>query len=65
MQADIGIIMGNNRTLTRYCKKYEIEIVEGLTGCDFDDMYSEGERNNKKLYRVQTWQEISDSRLLD
>jgi hypothetical protein len=64
VQADIGIIMGNNRSLTKYCGKYGIEIVEGLAdfeSCCIDDMH----RKNRKLYRVQSWKEISDSDLLD
>ncbi|RIA98570.1 hypothetical protein C1645_870650 [Glomus cerebriforme] len=67
LQADIGIIMGNNRSLTKHCYKYEIEIVEGLAdfeSCNIDDLYGESEQRNK-LYRIQTWKEISDSGLLD
>ena len=55
--------MGNNRSLTKTCDKYGIEVVEGLT--DFGSMYNEGDQKNRKLYRVQNWKEISDSSLLD
>jgi len=61
LQANIGIIMGNKRSLTKYCDKYEIEIVEGLTNFG-SNMFSE---KNRKLFRVQNWKEISDSGLLD
>jgi hypothetical protein len=67
VKANIGIIMGNNSSLTRTCEKFGIEINEGLgkmqpndnDNCD-DAMIS-----NKKLYRVQGWKEIHDSNLLE
>jgi hypothetical protein len=65
VQANIGIIMGNNRSLTKYCDKYEIEIVEGLTDFrryNIDDIRVQ---KNGKLYRIQNWKEITDSGLLD
>ncbi|CAG8548470.1 9560_t:CDS:2 [Funneliformis mosseae] len=63
LQANIGIIMGNNKTLTKYCNKYGIVIVEGLT--DRVEIYDGTEQKNGKLYRVQGWKEIADSGLLN
>jgi hypothetical protein len=60
--------MGNNRTLTKYCDKYKIEIVEGLRDFrryNIDVMCNESDQKNRKLYRIQNWKEISDSGLLD
>ncbi|CAG8609781.1 10761_t:CDS:2 [Cetraspora pellucida] len=61
----LRIIMGNNSTLSKYCTKFGIEIVEGLVGkIDTNDLIISNKRNSK-LFRVQSWREISDSGLLD
>ncbi|RIB13945.1 HAD-like domain-containing protein [Gigaspora rosea] len=65
LEANIGIIMGNNNTLSKYCAKFGIEIVEGLVGkIDTNDLITTKKRHYK-LFRVQSWKEISDSGLLD
>ncbi|KAG9307763.1 hypothetical protein G9A89_023328 [Geosiphon pyriformis] len=67
LAADIGIIMGNNVSLMRTCKKYGIEIIDGLSGKQLiqvsEDKNALG--SSKKLYRVQDWLEIKKSGILE
>ncbi|CAG8438721.1 8722_t:CDS:2 [Ambispora leptoticha] len=60
LDADIGIIMGNNVSLTRSCNKYGIEIIEGLKSVSPKNSIS-----NRKLFRVKDWIEIGESGLFD
>lgn len=54
--------MGNNATLTKVCNKFGIEIIDGLAK-NTDEIGFDTEK--RKLYRVQGWKEILDSKLLD
>ncbi|CAG8498424.1 3641_t:CDS:2 [Dentiscutata heterogama] len=65
LEANVGIIMGSKNTLSKYCAKFGIEIVEGLVGkINTNDLINTKKRHYK-LFRVQSWKEISDSGLLD
>ncbi|RHZ47466.1 hypothetical protein Glove_579g21 [Diversispora epigaea] len=64
LYANIGIIMGNNVTLTKYCNKFGIEIIDGLVK-NIDKINLNSKRKQHKLFRVQGWKEILDSKLLD
>ncbi|CAG8448542.1 6658_t:CDS:2 [Ambispora gerdemannii] len=58
LAADIGIIMGNNVSLAQSCKKYGIEIIEGLQSA-----YPKNSISKKRLFRVKDWIEIGKSEL--
>ncbi|CAG8609321.1 13354_t:CDS:2 [Acaulospora morrowiae] len=63
LEADIGIIMGSNCALTETCEKFGIEVVDGLVGkINMKDFSSK--KGCNKLFRVQEWKEILDSKLL-